>query len=66
VNIEWPAKQWILILVPPGCPMFLKAIADVGALGLVDLTVETLNRFWRAVYRLSRFAWTSMSRYQNA
>lgn len=43
MNIEWPARQWILILVPPGCPMFLKAIADVGALGLVDLTVETLE-----------------------
>lgn len=43
MKIEWPARERILVLVPPGCTMFQTAIADAGALGLIDLTTDTLE-----------------------
>lgn len=38
MNIEWPARHLILVLAPPGCSKFLRAVANAGAVGLIDLT----------------------------
>jgi len=61
MNSGWPVREQVIVLVPPACPMFLKAIANTDALGMIDLTVDPLESVMDAgvsplAVRIDRFA----------